>query len=596
MMSSQNSKKPKENKFQSIQIVNLDRPRKINTLEQEYIDKTLIELSKLSQIHQTRSSTLTNKMKQNKLKHIDGRKKPLKLPILPEKIKDTKDISNLNDVNKSFGENDTTEDDNEDLSQTKALRKLNNQYEMTETDKQLMKEKMVETKRKKDELKEMNESPSEKKKKFVKTKELGIVKLKQQSKSNESHQQSIMIWLLLHHDFEFLIQKLDKSAKKTTQLHPIIQIIDNRSNEVIDFLQIVEEECLVIKKKEEQEEDPQAERHYGRNRVTLANNKLMELVTKCGYILNVKGTRSSTKTIKMTKIKSIEGNGIEINSEMMESIGSKVSLFIQNNLKAKYEQVKIQQLSEPIIELTNGIKPIRTEFVVQTMFGKEELEQINIDINQFRVSSQYQQSINTKVNSMKQMRDMSNVSINTNPSFYTNTSKSSETENVMKMKHTANSINNTNNNFNNFNNNNNNDFDQQFDVNEFHSEYNQLEQLQNHQNRKELMQYQLQQINEDKMNSINKLYPMNHLNQSQHQNEMNEKDNEEELFDDQFEEMDILEMDEINYQTNNNNNFIVNINHQQQPNFNNSGSFLTSFDVNPSFYNIYEVNKMRQKK
>ena len=48
-------------------------------------------------------------------------------------------------------------------------------------------------------------------------------------------------------------------------------------------------------------------------------------------------------------------------------------------------RVKIQQLSEPIIELTNGIKPIRTEFVVQTMFGKEELEQINIDINRIKI-------------------------------------------------------------------------------------------------------------------------------------------------------------------------------------------------------------------
>ena len=105
--------------------------------------------------------------------------------------------------------------------------------------------KSKQTKSKSTEKKETKE----KKDKFVKTKQIDIVQLKQQSKSNEAHQQAVMIWLLIHHNYEFLIQKLDKSAKKTTQTHPIVQIIDNSSNQVIDFLQIVEEECLEIKKK-----------------------------------------------------------------------------------------------------------------------------------------------------------------------------------------------------------------------------------------------------------------------------------------------------------------------------------------------------------
>ncbi|EAL49179.1 hypothetical protein EHI8A_005480 [Entamoeba histolytica HM-1:IMSS-B] len=209
---------------------------------------------------------------------------------------------------------------------------------------------------------------------FKNNKPLTLVEQKQLSKSTEAYQQGVMIYLLVKSGFEVRVKRLDKSAKKTIQNYPIVSLKNCKTEEVIPFQQKVEEEANFARNREKKEQpSDQIQRHYERNKVTIACNRTIEFVEQLGFTIEQRGTRSTKYTVKLKKFSQVIGNGIKIRKEDIFTIGGSVMKYIKGTFGKNEESVIGVDLLNSLIFPNVSIDGIKQKTEDDTIIQNERL-------------------------------------------------------------------------------------------------------------------------------------------------------------------------------------------------------------------------------
>ena len=162
-----------------------------------------------------------------------------------------------------------------------------------------------------------------------------IAEAKRQSISFEVEQESMLIALLARHGVKFVLLK-PRKLKSTATIYldalfvKIKQIIIG--NQKFEFDQLIKEEMLAGDRIIDENETSQKRSKYTkRNLVSCTNNFLSELLSKIGYELRFKKSRMTSNVLKMNRLASIHGNGIQFRTlQEMKNVGIAVNKMIKN--------------------------------------------------------------------------------------------------------------------------------------------------------------------------------------------------------------------------------------------------------------------------
>ncbi|ELP90732.1 hypothetical protein EIN_025610 [Entamoeba invadens IP1] len=141
-----------------------------------------------------------------------------------------------------------------------------------------------------------------------KTNTLSQKELKQESKSWEAIQQSLLIYLLIENGYSITIERPDKFAHLSKHFFVVTNV--RKGFVDINFAEEVSCTCQsMLKKDATTDQSKQLKRHFDKSRASLCVNMLIDLTQKYGYDFTIRGTRSSIYTIKMEKFCEISKNG-----------------------------------------------------------------------------------------------------------------------------------------------------------------------------------------------------------------------------------------------------------------------------------------------
>ncbi|BFU22647.1 hypothetical protein EHI8A_024810 [Entamoeba histolytica HM-1:IMSS-B] len=158
-----------------------------------------------------------------------------------------------------------------------------------------------------------------------KTNSLSQRELKQESKSWEAIQQSILMYLLIENGYIVTIDRPDKFAHLSKHFF-VISSIKKGINE-FKFCEEIGRRCQNMTNPAIRVcQQKQLKRHFDKSKSSLCVNLLIEFAQRCGYNFTIRGTRSSIYTVKMQKFCEISKSGKTLyNKEDIFRIGSKVN-------------------------------------------------------------------------------------------------------------------------------------------------------------------------------------------------------------------------------------------------------------------------------
>ena len=173
-----------------------------------------------------------------------------------------------------------------------------------------------------------------------------IVEQKQLSKSFEAYQQAVLIYLLVRRGLEVTVRRLDKSAKKTDQNFPIVSIGNPATQAVVHFQKEVEEQAQQLYRIEEATHptSEQLRRHFDRNKVTIACNKLIQFAKTLHIDIEQRGTRSTKKTVKLQKINGIKDGSLVLERSDIIRLGRQIVAYMKSLFSGNEEALVDQHL------------------------------------------------------------------------------------------------------------------------------------------------------------------------------------------------------------------------------------------------------------
>lgn len=176
-----------------------------------------------------------------------------------------------------------------------------------------------------------------------KTNTLSQRELKQESKSWEAVQQSILIYLLTEKGYIITIERPDKFAHLSKHFFIVTSLRNNRSS--IDLTEKISSLCAqLMKPTAKQCHQKQLKRHCDKSRCSLSVNLLIEIAQSCGYSFTTRGTRSSIYTIKMQKFSEILKDGKTLfKKDDILALGSQVN--------DKLREVCIESSGKPTVDI-----------------------------------------------------------------------------------------------------------------------------------------------------------------------------------------------------------------------------------------------------
>lgn len=148
--------------------------------------------------------------------------------------------------------------------------------------------------------------------------------LKQESKSWEAIQQSILIFLLTKKGYRITIERPDKFAHLSKHFFIISNV--EREDKKMKFTEIIQQKSEEMMSNFVNIEQKQLKRHLDKSKSSLCVNLLIEICMKHHFDFTIRGTRSSIYTIKMQKFNEILfKNKILFSKNDILKLGSKVN-------------------------------------------------------------------------------------------------------------------------------------------------------------------------------------------------------------------------------------------------------------------------------
>ncbi|KAL7721324.1 Caprin-1 dimerization domain-containing protein [Entamoeba marina] len=186
------------------------------------------------------------------------------------------------------------------------------------------------------------DGPSDQKKQDIKEKN----RLKKENaKNSECYQFAFMLYLLVHHNMDITVQKIDKKAKKTEQMYPVVKIV---TDDVIEFRKVVEDEAKKSCEKSK------------KNCVAISFNKLVEMLDGIGYTFSFLKTKECEHTVKMNRFKSVQYHKQTYPKQIISAVGKKVLKYLKDNLTSDKEvtvDVRIQTYVGDLFKLNSPSPP-----------------------------------------------------------------------------------------------------------------------------------------------------------------------------------------------------------------------------------------------
>ncbi|ELP93314.1 hypothetical protein EIN_056990 [Entamoeba invadens IP1] len=231
------------------------------------------------------------------------------------------------------------------------------------------------------------------KKKELKRKPL--TEAKRISMSFEGQQQSALLCLLYHEGYNIQFSVPRKSSE-------ICQFLDVtkiwKGNEVIDLV----EEVKVLVSAGSKDVNPESKHHVKyerRNMMAATVNFIIGMLTKLGVVFKEKGTKGSTITLKMKKIKSIKFNNIEWDSERIADIGEIFNARIKEYFKGKKRQTIVDVENDKVVTsdlMTQSlersafkkIEKDKAGYVETTTYQDEATEEENENLERLKQKAQ----------------------------------------------------------------------------------------------------------------------------------------------------------------------------------------------------------------
>lgn len=195
---------------------------------------------------------------------------------------------------------------------------------------------------------------SEIKKPRSKTNMLTQRELKQESKSWEAIQQSILIYLLTKQGYVVTIERPDKFAHLSKHFFVISTL--RLGTQVINLSEKITSMCASsLKPNAKSCQQKQLKRHCDKSRCSLSVNLLIEIAQHCGFGFTTRGTRSSIYTIKMVKFSEITHNGSSMyKKDDIFEIGGKVNDILRGACIDAFGKHTVEISSEHFKEIDLG--------------------------------------------------------------------------------------------------------------------------------------------------------------------------------------------------------------------------------------------------
>ncbi|KAL7713267.1 hypothetical protein QTN25_009115 [Entamoeba marina] len=214
--------------------------------------------------------------------------------------------------------------------------------------------------------------------------------LKQESKSWEAIQQSVLIYLLVECGYSISIERPDKFAHLSKHFFVVTNV--KKSDTTINFSEEISRICQrVLRRNDNICQPKQLKRHDDKNRSSLSINLMIDFAQTHGYEFTKRGTRSSIYTIKMEKFCEILKNGkVVYGKDEIYSLGCKINdllreMCIDSNgrqfIDISYNDLK----SIDEIRIINDDDSLTTDEIVSRSTSRGEInERVGSPLSAFR--------------------------------------------------------------------------------------------------------------------------------------------------------------------------------------------------------------------
>ncbi|BFU24554.1 hypothetical protein EHI8A_045260 [Entamoeba histolytica HM-1:IMSS-B] len=263
------------------------------------------------------------------------------------------------------------------------------------------------------------------------------------SASFEGEQEALCIYLLMSHGVKFTLLKPRKTHTGTENdpeaLFFTIETIHFGEYEVL--FNYITDQIIINEEKQISPEKKDRKKYEKRNVISSTNNFLTDLLIHLGYSINFKKTRSTRIIVKMKRVSSLKGNGI--NLECTSSI-SRFGKLINHTIRDIFDQADIKR-EEPIFfdynklgicfrtfsdrlnDVTEYIRMIIPPDKILSSQNKKENNQIiekqcnssispSLDISSFKMEGNKEESIKNENISVVSF-DSQEISFNNNSTF-----------------------------------------------------------------------------------------------------------------------------------------------------------------------------------
>ncbi|ELP90762.1 hypothetical protein EIN_026010 [Entamoeba invadens IP1] len=208
---------------------------------------------------------------------------------------------------------------------------------------------------------------------MTKTKEPNKLALaKRISTSFEGEQEALCISLLIRHGVEFTLLKprkthTNKETSKDAIFYTISQIHFPSQNVTVDFQEII---AKIVKDSNKAIPDSKKDKskYEKRNAISATNNFMSEILLRLNYTLTYRKTRGTSIILKMNRINSIVGNGINLTSKAISDMGR----LLNSSFRAVFNTANIKRESP----IKFGMEHVMKFFEVSTLLPTQVKEYI----------------------------------------------------------------------------------------------------------------------------------------------------------------------------------------------------------------------------
>ncbi|ELP90407.1 hypothetical protein EIN_016260 [Entamoeba invadens IP1] len=151
---------------------------------------------------------------------------------------------------------------------------------------------------------------------------------KERAKNSECYQLGFLIFLLVQHNREVVVQNTEKKSKKTEQYYHVSEV---RTDQIFKLKEEAEKEAL--EKANLVQNEVQRKRYYQKNCMSVSFNWLVEMLEELGYSFDVLKSKESENTVKMKRFKKVKYAMQSYDKDVIDSVGKKTLEYLHQRFE-----------------------------------------------------------------------------------------------------------------------------------------------------------------------------------------------------------------------------------------------------------------------